>query len=315
MHPDDALDFHIPPDLYRGPVWNHGILAGPKTWCIDTFKVDVLRSKADGSGVVVGVIDTGCDLNHPDLKSQVIASRSFVPGESVDDLNGHGTHCAGTIASIDPNIGMAPGAKLVIAKGLSNSGNGAGTWIAAAMRWCVEQGAAILSMSLGSSAADPNIQYACAELAAKGVLIFAAAGNSGGNTPNVDFPGRFPETISVAALASNLAVASFSNRGAKIDTSYGGVNIVSCRPGGGYQTMSGTSMATPGAAGVEALHLSGLKKMSGRTMPTVQKLRAMLAGSSLDVHTPGVDNRTGPGAIWPLLLANDLEADFPAVAP
>jgi subtilisin family serine protease len=316
MHPDDALNFHIPPDLVRGP-FSDGLspLSGPSNWGMKVFDVDRLRSKYDGSGIIVGVIDTGCDETHPDLRGQVIAARDFT-GSPIGsrDRNGHGTHCAGTVAASNPEIGVATGAKLVIGKALSDSGSGAGTWIAAAMRWAVAEGATILSMSLGSSGADPTIREACVELEANGVWIVAAAGNSGGNTPDVDFPGRFAETLSIAALNQSLAVASFSNRGAKIDGAAAGVDIVSCRPGGGFQSMSGTSMATPMAAGILACYRQGRARLGLPPLP-VAALRAKLVNMARDVHTPGVDNRTGPGAVWPLQLANDLEADFPAVAP
>lgn len=169
-------------------------------------------------------------------------------------------------------------------------------------------------MSLGSSGRDPNIDAAGAELTAKGCWLVCAAGNSGGNTPNVDFPGRLPWAISVAALDSNLKVASFSSAGTKIETSGAGVNIWSCRPGGGYQQMSGTSMATPFVAGVLALYLSALLK-AGKPIPSTADIQAMLKSDSMDVHDSGIDRRTGPGAIWPMLLANNLVDDPPVINP
>lgn len=308
--------FTIPPDLIRGPSQDDLFsLLGPANWGMNVFGVAKLRALADGAGIIVGVIDTGVDRNHEILKSQVIDAADFTGSSSGPaDRNGHGTHCCGTVAGSNAEIGVAPGAKLVAGKGLSDGGSGGGRGIAAAMHWCVERGATILSMSLGSSSPDPLIQEAAIALAAKGIWIIAAAGNSGGGTPNVDFPGRFPETISVAALDQNLRVASFSSAGAKIDAAGAGVGIVSAKPGGGYATMSGTSMATPFVAGLLAAYRSGLVQRK-RTIPNVADLRKKLASHSLDVGDPGVDRRTGPGATWPLLLANDLQPDFPAVTP
>lgn len=299
------MDFHIPPDLIRGPEADFLPLAGETNWGMSVFGVEQLRSQYDGSGVIVGITDTGVDRTHPIL-SNCFAAKDFTGSPiGAGDRNQHGTHVTGTVGGTDPRIGVAPGCRTVHAKVLSDGGSGAGTWIAAGMRWAVDQGAEILSMSLGSSSEDPTITRAMKELAEKGVWIIAAAGNSGANTPDVDWPGRSPHCISVAALASNLTPASFSSAGAKIDTSGAGVNIWSAKPGGGYQQMSGTSMATPFVAGMLALYRSGLKRL-GRPMPTVYQLRETLFARSTDVGTPGDDRRTGPGWVTPLLLALDL---------
>lgn len=307
--------YGIPPDLVIGPSSDVLPLAGEANWGMAKFDVERLRSIANGAGVIVGVIDTGLDDQHPDVKPNYLASRDFTgSGSGAKDRNGHGTHCSGTIGAVNPNIGVAPGCKLVHGKGLSDSGSGGGVGIANAMQWCVDQGAKVLSMSLGSSGRDPNIDAKGAELTAKGILICCAAGNSGGGTSQIDFPGRLPWAISVAALDPNLNPASFSSAGEGIETSAPGTNIWSCRPGGGYTQMSGTSMATPFCAGVLALYLSCLLKL-GKPLPTAQDIQKILQTDSMDVHTPGVDRRAGPGAIWPLLLANNLVDAPPSLLP
>lgn len=298
--------FTIPPDTRLNETADFLPLAGEANWGVEAFHVQRLRDVTDGKGVIVCVVDTGIDDTHTLLAPNFLEAKDFTGSASgYKDRNGHGSHCCGTVAATDPRIGMAPGAKLLAGKGLSDSGSGGGSGIAAAIRWAASKGADVISMSLGSSSEDRVITSAMQEVAAQGVWIVAAAGNSGPNTPDVDWPGRSPYAISVAALAADLSPASFSSGGAKIDTAFAGVNIWSVKPGGGYASMSGTSMATPGVAGVLALYRSALKLRSQR-IPTVEELRTLLFNRSTDAHTPGDDRRTGPGWVTPILLALDI---------
>lgn len=302
----DDTRFGIPPDLQIGPSAAALPLAGEVNWGMATMRVRQLRDAVPpGTGFPVGVIDTGIDASHAELSGNVGGAKDFTgsPYGSAD-RNGHGTHCSGTVAASDPRIGVGCEGRLKVwhGKALSDQGSGAGSWIAAAMRWCLGNGCGVVSMSLGSSGPDSQIDAAGRELAAAGVWVIAAAGNSGGGTPDVDFPARFPWAMSVAALDSQFRPASFTNRGAKIDTAGAGVAIWSARPGGGYQQMSGTSMATPFAAGVLGLFRAAMvaKKLP---VPSAAELRAILANRSTDTHTPGDDDRTGPGWVSaPLLL-------------
>lgn len=297
--------FSIPPDLIRGPKADFIPLSGEANWGVEVFDVDALRAITDGAGVTVGVVDTGVDRSHP-LLGHVTDARDFTGSPyGPMDRNGHGTHVSGTIGATNPAIGMAPGCRIVHGKALSDEGSGAGQWIADAIQWCVDQGAEIVSMSLGSPMEDQVITRKMAELVSKGVWFVCAAGNSGPNTPNVDWPGRSSACVSVAALNRDKSPASFSSAGAKIDTSFAGVNIWSCAPGGGFQQMSGTSMATPGTAGILALYRAALK-IRKLAVPTMAQIRSKLTQDSTDTHTPGIDRRTGPGWITPALLYLDL---------
>lgn len=306
--------FHLPPDLVIGESSDVLPMAGEANWGVQTFALDRLRALTRGEGVCTGICDTGVDRSHPELANCIAAKDWTGSPYGAADRNGHGTHCTGTVGGVNPAIGMAPGCKTVHGKCLSDRGSGSGSWIAAAIRWCVfEQGAEIVSLSLGSSSPDSTIIDAMREVSQKAnAWCVAAAGNSGPNTPDVDWPGRSPWCISVAALNRDLSPASFSSAGAKIDTSFAGVGIWSAKPGGGYQEMSGTSMATPGVAGVLTLFRSALKK-AGRPIPPIEDLRKLLVRQATDTHTPGIDRRTGPGWITPILLALDLTPDPPPV--
>lgn len=310
----DGTIMHLPPDLIVGPSADFLPAAGEANWGMATFGVDALRAAATRREVVAAIIDTGVDQRHP-LLAHCRAAKDFT-GSPIGsaDRNEHGTHCSGTVAASDPRIGVYDRGPFVHGKALSDGGSGAVTWIAAAMRWCASQGAEVVSMSLGSSGPDGYTDAAGKELAAAGVWVVAAAGNSGGNTPDVDFPGRFPWAISVAALNPDRTPASFTNRGAKIDTAGPGVGIWSTRPGGGFRQMSGTSMATPFVAGVLTLYRQALKER-GLPIPTTEQLRQLLARRSTDTHTPGDDLRTGPGWITPLLLSLSLTPDPAPVTP
>ena len=282
----------------------------PESWAMKAWKVDDLRSVSDGAGVTTAVLDTGGDIDHPELKGRIRDSRDFTGSRiGFRDQNQHGTHCLGTVGGRSPSIGVANGCTLLNGKVLGDSGGGADSGIAAGIDWAVASGAEVISMSLGGSYSS-TIESACKRAADKGVWCIVAAGNSGNG--GVDYPGKLDCVASVAAIDRNFKIAGFSSRGDKLDTSGPGVDIVSAKPGGGYQSMSGTSMATPFIAGLLTCLRAGLK-VRGIPIPDVYGLRLMLASISVDLGRAGDDTDYGPGWLAPLMLTLSLTPNPPAI--
>jgi subtilisin len=153
------------------------------TWGLKATKVD--KSLLTGSGIKVAVLDTGMDLLHPDFAGRSIVSQSFVPGESVQDTNSHGTHCIGTACGFQDlngrRYGVAYESTIYVGKVLSNAGSGDSGWILAGMEWAIANGCQVISMSLGNTTRTPSTAYETVGRRAlqNGCLIVAAAGNNG----------------------------------------------------------------------------------------------------------------------------------------
>jgi hypothetical protein len=227
----------------------------------------------DGHGIKVAVLDTGYDTAHPDLQGRVVASQSFIAGETIQDGNSHGTHTASTVggsgaASGGLEKGVAWGADLLIGKVLSDAGSGEDSGVIAGMEWAAAQGARVVSMSLGGdtpSAGDDPLCHAIDTISASsGALFVVAAGNTG-NEGAMSCPGAADSALTVAAVDSADQLAWFSTMGPragdyalKPDIAAPGVDVLAAMAGGtadtGYYVgMSGTSMATPHVAGAAAV--------------------------------------------------------------
>jgi subtilisin len=237
------------------------------TWGLQALRIDKLWAQGlTGKGARVGHLDSGVDAGHPALKGRVAGFAEWdllgrrVEGAAPHDSDQHGTHTAGIIAGVavgGRSIGVAPGCEFY--SGLVIEGGAVLARVLGGMEWLIESGVQVLSMSLGWRGYDPSFLEITRRLRQQGVLPIFAIGNEGPGASRS--PGNYPETLSVGAIDRGRHVAPFSssvhfNRDRdpdQPDVVAPGVGIISARPGGGYQSMDGTSMATPYVAGVAAL--------------------------------------------------------------
>ncbi len=224
-----------------------------------------------GTGVVVAVLDTGVDAEHPDLVGRELVEQNFTEDADNQDLVGHGTHVAATIASAGAKYrGVAPDSKILDGKVCVINGC-AESWILNGMTWAAEQGADVVNLSLGGGdtpEVDPLEEAVNTLSAQHGTLFVIAAGNSGG-TETIGSPGSADAALTVGAVDRDESIAPFSSRGPRVgdgavkpDVTAPGVDVVAAKSstgvigtpvGDGYVSMSGTSMATPHVAGAAAL--------------------------------------------------------------
>jgi serine protease len=274
------------------------------------------RLEQGSTNIKVCVVDTGYANGHKDLPTlDSSAGHSPYDGQTwSNDGHGHGTHCAGTIGAIGGNnegvtsVNPDPSKfSFYIGKGLTDSGSGSSSGVMEAVTYCVDNGAKIISMSLGgggfSTIEEGQYKQHYEE---DGVLIIAAAGN-GGNSA-YSYPASYKYVMSVAAVSSNKAKASFSQFNDQVEIAAPGVGVKSTLPNDQYASWSGTSMATPHVAGVAALVWSHFPNCSN------MQIREALIASAEDQGAAGCDSEYGFGIVDAKAAFDYLSArgcDFP----
>jgi len=271
------------------------MIQAPKVW-----------EKTKGKGMTIAILDTGCDLTHPDLKDRIIGGRNFTNDDKGDkdvyrDYNGHGTHVAGTMAATENQrgvVGVAPEANLLIVKVLDKNGSGQYDWIINGIYYAIEQQADIISMSLGGPEDVSELHEAIQKAVEHNILVVCAAGNEGDGqdaTNEFDYPGSYNEVISVGAVNLDRRISDFSNSNNEVDLVAPGETILSTYLNGKFATLSGTSMATPHVSGALAL-IKVLANQSFERELTVPELYAQLIKRTVPLgHSPKLE---GNGMVY-----------------
>ena len=273
-------------------------------WGVDRIDADLVWDKDRnlkldsganaGGGVKVAVLDTGIDLDHPDLQANIRDGINTIsPLKTADDDNGHGTHVAGIIAAVDNSVGVigtAPKASLYAVKVLNKQGSGFLSDIIEGLQWSVSNGMKVVNMSFGTSTNVESFHDAIIAAHNNGIVLVAAAGNSGPGDNTVLYPAKYQEVIAVSATDNSNMIAGWSSRGSEVELAAPGVDINSTYKGGGYRVLSGTSMASPHVAGTAALVIaSGITKSN--------KVREKLQTTADDLGIDGRDNLYGYGLV------------------
>jgi len=285
----------LPPDLVVEP--SEDMFANaPNVWHLPKDVWDKIWSDFRGQGETIAILDTGYSP-HTDLPTPV-AQRSFIRGEDVRDGNAHGTHCAGTALGRN-GIGVAPLANLMVGKVLSNRGSGSSTGIAEGVLWAIDNGATIISMSLGGDTPHEPTRKAIQRANDNGILVCASAGNAGQRLPNntIGNPGRYLESYCSGSMDQQGRISSFSSAGREMDGVTPGSSIVSTSNTSptGYKTMSGTSMSCPFAAGLFAVVRSGMARAGAVRLGGIDDWRKWLTQFFTDQGPVGHDPTWGHG--------------------
>ncbi len=231
-------------DSYLAEGWGVSKIEAPQAWQITR----------GNPSIIVAVLDTGINKDNQDLADRVVAEVNFSDSPTSDDLYGHGTHMAGTIAAI------APGCRLMNVKVADDMGKCDPSVVARGIIWAVDHGAKVINLSL-STTASPDLEEAVNYAWSRGAIIIAAAGNKGTSEPS--YPAYYNNCLAVAGTNENNSLALLSSYGSWVDVAAPGFNIYSELPHNQYGYKTGTSAAAAHVSGVAALVFSVAKDTNG----------------------------------------------------
>ena len=247
----------------------------------------------------VGIIDTGIDYTHEDLKDAIEENKDFTSRHELNpaDENGHGTHVAGIIAARENGvgvIGVAPKCRLYIARAFEPDGSADIGAVTAALEWLISKNVHVINMSFSAPQTTKRFMDLIHTAYERGITTVSAAGNDGEGANSMGYPAKFEECIAVTAVDIDKKHAPFSTSGLKAEVCAAGTNIYSCYIGNSYATLSGTSMATPIISGAVALLQAKAKKRYGRRL-TPDEVRLLLHMYAEDLGFGGRDINFGYG--------------------
>ena len=284
-------DVRHPPYWYASEVY--GARAQSVPWHIRRFGLQQIQPRVNyGEDEVIAILDTGITKNHPEFAGRIVGPKSFVGDNDWSDRNGHGTATASVAAGA--SNGVAPRAKIMPVKVLNDGGAGADNWITDGWKYAVDNGATVVSMSLGGNRLSKKYELAKQYAQDHNVPSHAASGNEG-RRRRVSSPGFY--VVCWGAMDENLTVAWFSNGGEGIDLVAPGVSVQVALPDGQWQLWDGTSFACPHGAGTHALLLSGERKYFGERRSTNDEAIMRLQANVVDLGAPGYDWISGRGFV------------------
>jgi thermitase len=261
--------------------WGMVKIQAPQAWEVTT----------GSPGINIAILDTGVDLDHPDLANKIISNINFSSSATVDDVYGHGTHVAGIAAAMTNNgigvAGLGYSSTIMNVKVLDDYGSGTYSGVASGIIWAVDNGAEVINMSLGGSSPSSTLEDAVNYAWNNGVVVVASAGNGASTTPA--YPAYYTNCIAVGATDANDVLASWSNYGNWVDVAAPGVSIYSTLKNNSYGYMGGTSMASPYVAGLAALVFTTVSDPNGNRKLNYE-VRSRIEATCDDIGVSGIGN-------------------------